>query len=412
MTQAVEKSSDQLGDFHQLLLRMAGRLPDELISVARRWLAEGELVEIAQTVVFGALTGRVALTEADAELLAQTLTAAGEDVDALADVELSEVDPQPLYGLAPVSPEVLDEYGDEVPYSIDLTVPYEGPGQPDEVDAVLAAAVADALEAGTPAVALWRCWRFPAIDTQWPPPRRMYLVQADDPAVLPALTAQLQAALEDVGEENPQVEVFFDADELPAYQRTALGFSALLWMAWAATPLLVARVFDTYDEQEGAGFDAMHPLLDEDERDHVLAYLDEGVPLLIAPGWTEDVVDRTRGDVVPTAFRTDGRWIWTDAVAYYLREHSLAPDLDLLDQIRGRGYAPPEVSVVELHRALAALYAPVVDEDVFDEDVWDEYAPGFDVTEPQAAHTWDAVGVGHDTSERDMDGTTNDRAPS
>jgi hypothetical protein len=365
MTQAVEAPSDQVAAFHQLLLRMAGRLPDELIAEARRWLAGGELVEIAQAVVFAALAGRIVVTELDAALLADTLTAAGEDADALADIERSEADPQPLYGLAPVSPEELAEYGDEVPYSIDLTGPYDGPGGADEIDAaavaVLAAQLADDAPVA-PAAALWRTWRFPAIDTQWPPPRRMYLVQAEGEAALPGLAAQLQDALDAAGETNPQVEAFLDPDELPAYQRTALGFSALLWTAAPAAPPLIARVFDTFGPDSGPGFDPAHPRLDEDERDRVSSYLDEGVPLLITPSLTPDVVDPARGDVVPTAFRTDGRWIWTDAVAYYLREHRLAPDPDLLDEIRANDYLPPEVSAVALHRALAVLYAPVSDE--------------------------------------------------
>jgi len=368
MAQAVEAPGDQLVAYHRLLLRMAGRLPDELIFEARRWLADEEFVEIAQAIVFATLVGRVAVSEADAALLADTLTDAGEDVDALADIERSAADPPPLYGLAPVSPEALEAYGDDVPYSIDLTGSYDGPGAADEIDAVAVAAVGAQLADEAPAVALWRTWRFPAIDTQWPPARRMYLIQANDEARLPALTARLQEELEAAGESDPQVEVFLDLDDLPAYQRTALGFSALLWTATPGGPLLIARVFDTYRPETGPGFDETHPQLDGGERDRVLSYLDEGVPLLITPALTEDVVDRARGEVVPTVFRTDGRWIWADAVAYYLREHLLAPDPDLLDEIRGNAYTLPEVDAVALHRALAALYAPIVDEEVEADD--------------------------------------------
>ena len=359
MTQAVEKPVDQPASFHRLLLRMAGRLPDELITEARRWLAGGELVEIAQAVVFAAVAVRVGLTEAEVTLLTETLASAGEDIDALADVERSDADPHPLYGLAPVAPDVLAEYGDAVPYSIDLTLPYSGPGGADDVDMAIAAAVGTELFNGAPVTALWRTWRFPAIDSQWPPPRRVYLVQAGEVAALPGLAARLQEALEAAGETDPQAEVFHDAEELPAYQRAALGFATLLWTAAPPVRPSLARVFDTFDPELGPGFDLEHPRLDEAELDRVAGYLDKGVPLLITPELAPDVLAPERGDVVPTAFRTDGRWIWTDAVGYYLREHALAPEAELLAQIRANDYRVPEVDAVALHRTLSVLYAPI-----------------------------------------------------
>ncbi|MFI6763599.1 hypothetical protein ACIBF5_31195 [Micromonospora sp. NPDC050417] len=356
MSQVAEGRQDQIAAVHQLLLRMAGRLPDELIVEARHWLVEGEFVGIAQAVVFAALAARIAVTEAEAALLSDVLRAAGEDVEALADLERSDADPQPLYGVAPVSPEVLEEHGPAVPYSLDLTVPYDGPGGPDEIDAAAVAAMA-ALAARAPVRALWRVWRFPAMGTEWPPSRRVYLLQADDEVSLPGLAAGLQNALAAAGETHPQVEAFLDPDALPAYQRTSLGFSALLWTATPAVVPLVAQVFDTFDPGSEPGFDSTHPRLDEAEQDRVADYLDRGVPLLIAPDLAPDVLDPERPEVVPAVIRTDGRWIWIDAASYYLRGYGLAPDPDLLDEIRANDYLPPEVDAVALHRALSVLYA-------------------------------------------------------
>ncbi|MEU4339254.1 hypothetical protein AB0F59_32175 [Micromonospora lupini] len=361
MSQAVDASSDQLAAFHLLLLRMSGRLPDGLICACRRWLAEGEIVEIAQAVLFGALAGRVPMTDDDAHLLSGTLADAGEETDALADIERVLIDPQPLYGLAPVSPQELAEHGDRVPYSIDLTVPYDGPGAADETDHTAVATVRAQCEEGAPLRALWRAWRFPTMEARWPPPRRIYLLQADAEAALPALAAGLQDALELVGESDPQVEVFRDADELPAYQRTALGFSTLLWTATPAVAPLVARVYDIFDPQLGPGFDPAHSRIEGEERDRVLSYLGEGAPLLITATRSPDVVDPTAGEVVPTGFFTDGRWIWTEAVAYYLRVYGLAPDPDMLDAIRAQGYLPPDVDTAALHRALSTLYSPLAE---------------------------------------------------
>ncbi|PZG19679.1 hypothetical protein C1I95_11235 [Micromonospora craterilacus] len=301
----------------------------------------------------------MAMTDADVALLAETFAEAGEDVEALSDIESAATEPLPFYGLSPVSPDELAEHGDAVPYSIDLTVPYEGPGAMDQVDRAAVAAVAAQRDDGVPVIALWRAWRFPAADTQWPPPRRVYLLEAGDGAVLPVLVARTQDALQLAGEKDPQVEAFADPDALPVYQRTALGFSTLLWTAAPPVVPQVARVYNTFEPEHGPGFTADHPRLGGEERDRVLAYLAGGAPLLITSDRRLDVVEPSAGEVVPTGFFTDGRWIWSDAMAYYLRVHGLAPDPDLLATIRGNDYEPPEVDAVALHRALSVLYRPV-----------------------------------------------------
>ena len=333
----------EIAAFHRLLLRTAGRLPDELTAEARRWLADGDVAAVAQAVTFAALAGRIAVTAADADLLAAALDSS-EAVDAL---ERSETGAQSWFGLAPVGPEVLAEYGDSVPYSMDLTSSYDGPGRADAVDSALRAAVTSGSVAGVPILGVWRAWRFPAHDTPWPPPRRVYLVQGDaaDEA-LARVAPVLQDALLAAGENDPQVEVFADPGALPAFQRTALGFGALLYASAPAAEIRMARVFD---ETSSA--------LSDGERSEVLGYLAGGTPLMISPQRTEDVADPARGAVVPVAFHTDGRWVWPEATGYYLAEHALAPDSGLLAHIRAAGYRAPAVDTVSVHRALTRLYA-------------------------------------------------------
>jgi hypothetical protein len=58
-----------------------------------------------------------------------------------------------------------------------------------------------------------------------------------------------------------------------------------------------------------------------------------------------DVVDPEAGSVVPMSFRTDGTWIWTDTVEYYLSRHQLAPDAELITHIEAQiasGQAVPD----------------------------------------------------------------------
>jgi hypothetical protein len=329
-------------NYHDLLLRMAGRLPDALISEARRWLADDRLIDIAQAVAFAALAGQVGVRPADAALLRVTLEEAGEDLDAIAGLETTEADPVPPFGLAPAGPDGIDV----VPYCMDLTVAYDGPGMLDEVDEAARSAAAR-----ISALGLWRSWRYPVVDTPWPPPRRVYLVQTDADQWTAA--AAVQTALDASGETHPQVEAFADPGSLPIFQRTALSFAALLWSSTPAGPIRVAAA--------PAAFPGDHRTLEDDEADYAIAYLEAGVPLMITPDRLPDVVIPDAGATAPAGYRTDGSWIWSEAVAYYLGRYRFAPEPDLLDHLRRAGPTPPEVSAVTLHRALTALYSATAD---------------------------------------------------
>ena len=69
----VARSTDQV--CHELLLGLAGRLPDELLWRLRDWLAAQSRAALAATLPRELLRHRIGLTETECELLA---TAAGE----------------------------------------------------------------------------------------------------------------------------------------------------------------------------------------------------------------------------------------------------------------------------------------------------------------------------------------------
>jgi hypothetical protein len=344
-----EATQTAIERLHHLLVRADSRLPDELVVTARAWLAERLVLDVAEAVVFSCLSCDVPLAPADAELLGDILRDAGADAAAAADLTRSDRDVVPACRLAPVGPDVLGRHGSAVPHIMDLTgAEYVGPGGPDDIDHVAVAAVAD--QVGS--YALWRSWRYPAPQDQWPQATRGYLVQMArgyEQAGLATTAARIQAALVAAGQTNPLVRVFTDDAALPAFHRIAVLFSALLWTA--DTPPEIQVAADRSATVTGP--DA--PRLEEPERSRVLAYLAGGTPLLITPELTEDAVDRTSGVVVPTNLLTDGEWIWADAVGYYLDRYWLAPDDRFLTQIRRRGYRSAEVDRVALHRALAAV---------------------------------------------------------
>jgi hypothetical protein len=68
-----------------------------------------------------------------------------------------------------------------------------------------------------------------------------------------------------------------------------------------------------------------------------------------------DVLDPRRGEIVPVGLRGDGRWIWSEAAGYYLVEHGIAPEPELLAAIRAARHTMNDVDAVALHQSRDAL---------------------------------------------------------
>jgi hypothetical protein len=324
---------------HELLLRLAGSVPDGVVARARDQLGEGRLDEAAAVV---AADGSAALTDADRTLLTSVNPRLGT-------IPARTV-PARDWEFAPAAPGA----GAPALVALDLTT---GDDQLDEVDAAAARAVA----AVPGAVALWRAWRAP--DDVNPDVARVYLLATSAPAqARPGIAAGLHAPLRAAGVTDPQVEVFAPDAELPFYQRKARGRSALIWADTPAAPVTIARDYDSVDPVTGPSFDPDHPALSAgDELRRVLDFLEAGEVLLATTAREHDVFDGSLGEVVGQSFRTDGTWIWTDTVGYYLRTYALSPDPDLLAHIRRCGYARPAVGPVGRHRAMVELFRPVPD---------------------------------------------------
>jgi hypothetical protein len=217
-------------------------------------------------------------------------------------------------------------------------------------EAVLAAVL------GAPATsALWRSWRLDAHDATGSSATRVYAIKADDP---PAAIAAIHTHLAGTGRDHAILIGFAATEPASPAGRAALGSSALLWALDADEPMRTARVFDGDDPGTGLFFEPQHPRLDDQERDAVLRFLGDGRPVVMTPQLLPDIVDPERGQVVPMNYRTDGTWVWTDTVTYYLREHGLAPDELLLEHARNAGYVAAEPGAVGRHRALASLFLP------------------------------------------------------
>jgi hypothetical protein len=318
-------------DLHELLLGLAGFVPDEVTTMARGQLAGGDLAGLARTVACGVRERRVALHPDDVRILADV---------GLDPAELSDVDPDP-----------------ELPVAYGFWPELAGAdGGPD-------LAAVGLVESTSGVRGLWRTWRVRRDGSRWSRSRRVYVVEVDADADPVAITATVQQGLVVAGEMHPQVEVYVTGADVPPYLRLARAGGELLWARSAAPEIRTARLFDGVDPERGPVFRSDHERIDDEaERRRLIDYLRAGEPLMVSTARLADAVDPGAGDTVPVDFRTDGTWLWSDATTYYLERHQLAPDPELVAHIRARGYQRPELDGVDLHRALAALQAPADEE--------------------------------------------------
>jgi hypothetical protein len=193
--------TDASASCHELLLRLAGRLPDRQLWRFRDWLAAGALDVLAGTLPLTLLRERVPLTAVEFMLLSAALTDAGAD-------------PGQLNAVAWV---------DEIP-ELDYTFTSESPEWVSMGDSV--AVVLGAVLQGRPEVVNVRgSWRRHRSETG--SETRIVLVTAT--AHWARLAGELQRVLRALGTYEPGVEVMPEGIDPPPYHAAALA---------AAEPLL------------------------------------------------------------------------------------------------------------------------------------------------------------------------------
>jgi hypothetical protein len=193
---------------HELLLRLAGRLPDRQLWRFRDWLAAGALPELSHVLPLTLLRERVGLMDDEFRLIDIALRSHGVDLGLLSSVrELYEL-PDLEYSFSEHDPEAptKNSLGDQL--------------------AVLLAALLRGRSSVGEVRATWRRPRHPAAHSGPIEIRRVLLVTAS--ADHAALAGELQRVQRAVGEPDPCVEVLPEGIATPLYHRAALAASELL----------------------------------------------------------------------------------------------------------------------------------------------------------------------------------------
>jgi hypothetical protein len=336
----------------ELLLAGAGWIADEDLDAAR--VAPDRATAIAAFLAGAARVG-IDLDQVAVEAVLRTARP-GDALGPAQVLDLHSERPRPRYRFRPLDPmwfvPVLgrDPFDDAPGAPLDLTG-IDLAIWPDQVALTVVRAVVET----APAVAgVWAAWRTDRVDPAETDDVPVFLIESAEPSDRATLTRRIRQRLTEASEMAAQVEVFQTGDRLPDYHLAALGSSALIWARSGVAVLEIVPVYDDVDPK-GPWFAADHPRLTLDESPSVAAYLYAGELVQSAPMPMSDVVDASRGRVVPMSFRTDGAFIWPEAAAYYAREYGLAPDPTLLAAIREAGYARPQPDGVAVFRAEAAL---------------------------------------------------------
>jgi hypothetical protein len=182
---------------HDLLLRLAGRLPDRQLWRFRDWLAAGALDALAGTLPLTLLRERVGITAHESMLLSAALMDAGADPGQLNAIQWVDEVGDLGYTFTPESPEWVST-GDSVAVVLGAILQ----GRPEVVDV-----------RGS-----WRRHRT-GVDS----PTRVVLVTATSDRA--RLAGELQRVLRALGTYEPGVEVLGEGTDVPRYHEAALAAS-------------------------------------------------------------------------------------------------------------------------------------------------------------------------------------------
>jgi hypothetical protein len=125
--------------------------------------------------------------------------------------------------------------------------------------------------------------------------------------------------------------------------------------------LRLARVFDGESPTGAPWFSPSRLRIPEPvRRERLAAYL-SGARLVLRADAIPDPLDPAAQQPVPLNYRTDGTWVWQEALAYYVRTRGAAPELEFLCHIEERGFAlPPDIpDAVAVAAAAVARAGPL-----------------------------------------------------
>jgi hypothetical protein len=121
----------------------------------------------------------------------------------------------------------------------------------------------------------------------------------------------------------------------------------------------LARVFDQTAPNGRPYFTPSRlRIVDRERRECISDYLTRAPLAVRSLDRAPDPLAGDRRPVVPLGYRTDGVWVWPEALGYYLRTRGIAPEFPLLARIESCAYRPPAVDPLLVARAADVVRHP------------------------------------------------------
>ncbi|MEU4237739.1 hypothetical protein [Actinoplanes sp. NPDC026619] len=77
-------------------------------------------------------------------------------------------------------------------------------------------------------------------------------------------------------------------------------------------------------------------------------YLEQGMTVLVSPGWVDDLLDPQAKMICQYSTLTDGKWVWSSDLSYYLRAYHVALPDEFVAHMASRDWVVPELGEAEL----------------------------------------------------------------
>jgi hypothetical protein len=101
---------------------------------------------------------------------------------------------------------------------------------------------------------------------------------------------------------------------------------------------------------------SMRPYVDRMDagiKPRVVAYLEAGHALVMAPGPADDGLNPDLTRVAPLGVLTDGEWAWPAELVYYVETYDLGLPADFVDHMSAQGWQVRDVDAATLARIAA-----------------------------------------------------------
>lgn len=85
--------------------------------------------------------------------------------------------------------------------------------------------------------------------------------------------------------------------------------------------------------------DIINALDQIDEIDNICSYLDDGKPIVVCCGTSQDVINPEKGIAGIPSVLTDGVWVWPGDLSYYVRNYHIGIDHDFLNHMRENNWS-------------------------------------------------------------------------